>query len=315
MRLNVYKNFFEDFENDPNYSRYAVYKNDDFIIAAISSPFYSKNPKLINELSVYIYFSNLNKQIVVRKEYAWESLSRTYIGHVPLRKVNKKGLGSISWFEYNGHKRKPKYFKFHTEHFKGFVTYKELEEKYGLKFWIHERPETKEIMQETISVYEYDNQVILIPSIVNIQAFYTKSGANSLFDALGSSQGLSLMVNSSGFEMDVEIHQSFYHIYATGHSHIVDAKMLLYYSYDQDITDIFNKCAMDISLGKKIEAKIPKKGFIEFKADSYTRKLGRKIISFITSIHSSNLSDEVMHQIGSHVKFCTDPSLSAHSSR
>ena len=111
LRLNVYKNFFEDFENYPNYSRYAVYKNDDFIIAAISSPFYSKNPKLINELSVYIYFSNLNKQIVVRKEYTWESLSRTYIGHVPLRKVNKKGLGSISWFEYNGHKRKPKYFK------------------------------------------------------------------------------------------------------------------------------------------------------------------------------------------------------------
>jgi len=303
MHLNVYRNFFEDFENDPNYSRYAAYKNDDFIIAAISSPSYSKNPKLINELSIYVYFANLNKNIVVRKEYAWESISRTYIGHIPLREVNKNGFSSISWFDYKYKKRKPTSFCFDTEYFKGFIKYKDLEEKYGLKFWIHDRPETKDIMEETISVYEYGNHVVLLPSIVNIQAFYTKSEANSLFDALGSSQGLSSMVNSSGYEIDAETYQSFYHIYATGLSHIVDAKMLLYYSYDKDITDIFNQCAMDISIGKKVEAKIPKKGVIKFEADSFNCERGEKTISFVTSIHSSNLSDEVVHQVGSYVKF------------
>ncbi len=303
MHLNVYKNFFEDLKNDPNYSRYAAYENDDFIIAAISSPFYSKNPRLINELSVYVYFANLNKDIVVRKEYAWESLSRTYIGHMPLREMNKNGFSSISWFDYKYKKRKPTSFCFDTESFKGFIKYKDLEEKYGLTFWIYERPETKDIMEETISVYEYGNHVVLIPSIVNIQAFYAKSEANSLFDALGSPQGLSLMVNSSGYEMDMETYQNFYHIYATGLSHIADAKMLLYYSYDKDITDIFNQCAMDISFGKKIEAKIPKKGLINFKADSFTNRYGEKTISFVVSIHASNLSDEVVHQVGSYIKF------------
>ena len=303
MHLNVYKNFFEDLKNDPNYSRYAAYENDDFIIAAISSPFYSKNHRLVNELSVYIYFANLNKDILVRKEYALESLSRTYIGHMPLREINKNGFSSISWFEYKYKKRKPTSFCFNTESFKGFIKYKDLKEKYGLTFWIHERPETKDIMEETISIYEYGNHVVLIPSIVNIQAFYTKSEANSLFDALGSPRGLSLMVNSSGYEMDKETYQNFYHIYATGSSHIADAKMLLYYSYDKDITDIFNECAMDISFGKKVEAKIPKKGLIKFTADSFNSKYEEKIISFVVSIHSSNLSDDVVHQVGSYVKY------------
>lgn len=302
MQLNVYKNFFEDFKNDPDYLKYKAYKDDDFIIAAISSPSPSIKPDLANELSIYVYFSNLKKQIVLKKEYAWESLSRTHIGHVPLRELNEDGFSSIPWSEHRGKKSKAKHFVFDTNTFIGFIQFKDLDKHYDFKLWIHERPETQNIMDETIAVYEFDNKVVLIPSIVNIQAFYTKSKANSLFDALASPQGLALMVKRSGYEVDPKTKKNIYHVYATGNSHIADASMLTYYSYDQDISDMFNKCAMDIHLGKKVKAKIPKKGLIEFEADYFFKVSGKKILYLITSIQSSKLSNETILKIGE-VKF------------
>ena len=296
MVLDVYSNFFEDIRTDPAYEKYKKYVNDNFIISYISSPFKSNNPNHTNEYSVYIYFSSLDRHILLKKEYAFESLSRIYIGHVPLRDY-VENINHKRWKEFNGDDDAPRKFSFDTSTFKGFVTTKDLK-NYGFKFWTFAEEEASDILNETIAVYEFENSVYLIPSIVNLQSFYIKSKYNSLYDAMISPQGIARMVNVSKFRISPDTGNKKYYLDISGDAHMEDCTMLAYFSNNDYLKNLFNQISLDISLGNKIEACIPKKGIIEFVGDSFYREHDGKKVFLITSVYKSNLTSEFVDKIG-----------------
>lgn len=296
MVLDVYSNFFEDIQTDPAYEKYKKYINDDFIISYISSPFKSNNPNHVNEYSIYIYFSSLNRHILLKKEYAFESLSRIYIGHVPLKDY-VENIHHKRWKEFSGNNDAPRKFSFDTSTFKKFITTRDLK-NYGFKLWTFSEELAKDILSETIAVYEYENNVYLIPSIVSLQAFYIKSKYNSLYDAMISPQGIGSMVNVSEFRISPDTGKNKYYLDISGDAHMEDCTMLAYFSSEDYLKRLFNDISMNISLGNQIEAIIPKKGIIEFVGDSFYREHDDKKIFLVTSIYKSNLTREFVDKMG-----------------
>lgn len=296
MVLDVYSNFFEDIRTDPAYEKYKKYVNDDFIISYISSPFESNNPNFANEYSVYIYFSSLNRHTLLKKEYAFESLSRIYIGHVPLKDY-QENINHKRWKEFSGDNDAPRKFSFDTSTFKRFITTKDLK-NYGFRLWTFTAKEARDILNETIAVYEFENNVYLIPSIVSFQAFYIKSKYNSLYDAMRSPQGIGSMVNVSEFRILPDTGKKKYYLDISGDAHMEDCTMLAYFSSEDYLKRLFNDISMDISLGNQIEAIIPKKGIIEFVGDSFYRENGGKKVFLVTSVYKSNLTREFVDKIG-----------------
>lgn len=299
MQLNVYTNFFEELISDPNYAKYEKYKDDDFVIAWISSPSKSKNPLLTNELSIFIYFANIRGKILIKKEYGWESLKRIYLSQVPLKKPNEKGQNSISWSQYIHKKDHHIKLKFDTMAFNGFISLREITSLYGFNMWTLHEKEAEDILNEIIAVYEYENTIVLIPSIVSIQAFYTMSNENSLFDALSSPQGLARMVHNARYAIVKTTGERRFHVWASGNSHLADADLLTYFSQDNDLKLMFNNVSMNIFNSEKIRAAIPKKGSIEIVADYFMKKQNDgKIAYLITSVLRSNLVNDVAENLG-----------------
>jgi len=296
MVLDVYSNFFEDIRTDPAYEKYKQYVNDDFIISYISSPFKSNNPNHVTEYSIYIYFSSLNRHILLKKEYAFESLSRIYIGHVPLKDY-VENISHKRWKEFSGDNDAPRKFSFDTSTFKRFITTKDLK-NYGFKLWTFTAEEARDILNETIAVYEFEDNVYLIPSIVSFQAFYIKSKYNSLYDAMRSPQGIGSMVNVFEFRILPDTGKKKYYLDITGDAHMEDCTMLAYFSSEDYLKRIFNDISMNISHGNKIEAIIPKKGIIEFVGDSFYREHDGKKVFLVTSVYKSNLTREFVDQVG-----------------
>lgn len=296
MILDVYGNFFEDLRTDSAYEKYKQYVKDDFIISYISSPFKSNNPNHTNEYSVYIYFSSLDRHILLKKEYAFESLSRIYIGHVPMKDY-VENINHKRWKEFNGEDDAPRKFSFDTNTFKKFITTKDLK-NYGFQLWTFAEEEARDILNEAITVYEFENNVYLIPSIVNLQAFYIKSKYNSLYDAMISPQGIGSMVNVSEFRISPDTGNKKYYLDISGDAHMEDCTMLAYFSNNDYLTKLFNDISLDISNGSQIKAIIPKQGMIEFIGDSFYREHDGKKIFLVTSVYESNLTREFVDKIG-----------------
>ena len=296
MVLDVYSNFFEDIQTDPAYKKYKKYVNDDFIISYISSPFKSNNPNHVNEYSVYIYFSSLNRHILLKKEYAFESLSRIYIGHVPLKDY-VENIHHKRWKEFSGDNDAPRKFSFDTSTFKTFITTRDLK-NYGFELWTFSEELARAILSETIAVYEFVDNIYLIPSIVSLQAFYVKSTYNSLYDAIISPQGIGRMVNVSKFRISPDTGKKKYYLDINGDAHMEDCTMLAYFSSDDYLKKLFNNISMDISVGNKIKAIIPKKGIIDFIGDAFYREHDGKKVFLVTSVYRSNLTREFVDKIG-----------------
>ena len=282
--IQIYQHFFEELEvTNPK----AL--NENFVIAYISSPYITSVKNLKNTYAIKIYFTHVSSSVVSSYVYAWDALSSVFFGH--LFNINTGSNRTMPWENSIDKKvQHTKEFLIELENMKSFITLKDLYQKYGFyeKLFFDEN-NTQDIHKEFLTVYKTQNdEIIIIPCMVIVQAFYTKSPSNSLFDALTHPSGIKSMVKSCTHRGQWEGLDEYYMV-LDGKSHMADKDMLFYFSRNQIHSEYFNDLGFQIQNKEKIKIGIPKEqGQLKVTAE-YIR-INPKIF-YIRNILRSDLKD------------------------
>jgi hypothetical protein len=264
--IKIYQHFFEELEEtQPKLLK------DDFVVAYISSPFIANIKNLKNAYAIKIYFTHVTSASVYSYVYAWDALSSIFFGH--LFNINTGSDLTIPWEDSRN--KRYKYindFSIKLEEDISFITLKELYETYNFykKLFVDDN-KFQDLHKEFLAVYQTrDGNKIIIPCIVIVQAFYTMSPSNSLFDALINPSGIKSMVKSCEYKGKWESLDD-YHMELDGKSHMADKEMLFYFSRDIKHSEYFNKLSYQIQNEEHVKVEIPrKKGLLNIVAE-YTR--------------------------------------------
>ena len=286
--IQIYSTFFEQIEKE-----FPSAINDDFLIAYISSPYKKSFNNVNNEYFVTYYLINLKTKSVHLFEHAWRSLSYAMIGHY----INKNTKHELTYpWETRNHKEKQEYIKHFIVNLDAeiyFITLQQFYKKYKLyKKLFTKKENLYEFSTETLVVYEEENQTIIIPSIVLVQALYTKSNKDSLFDSLIRPLGINSMISSCIKKDTVVGEKENYHLVMTGNSHIEDRGMLFYFFHNDTQKNYLNILSSQIKERSKIKVKIPKSNGIFNMEAEYSLLDENKQIYYIRNILKSNLIDD-----------------------
>ena len=283
--IQIYQHFFEELEvENPK----ALKEN--FVISYISSPYLTNVKNLKNTYAIKIYFTHILSADVSSYIYAWDALSSVFLGH--LFNINTGSNRTIPWEDSVDKKyQHTKEFLIKLENKQSFITLEDLHREYGFyKKLFFDANKTQDIHKEFLSIYKTQNgETIIIPCMVIVQAFYTKSPSNSLFDGLIHPSGIKSMVKScvhKGAWQGVDE----YYMRLDGKSHMADKDMLFYFSRNKIHSEYFNNLSYQIQNGKKIKVGIPKaKGQLKITAE-YTRIAPKTF--YIRNILRSDLKDD-----------------------
>lgn len=264
----------------------------DFIIAYISSPYPRHLHGYNNTHTIKVYFVDSKTGFSYSHEYAWDGLSSIFIGHY-FNFLTKDSL-TKSWKAKKAlDKEVHKKFSIDLSVEPDFITLKQCHDIYGFyENLFKEKAKLGDLVDETLAIYHDEKgNVLIIPSIIIVQAFYSMSNENSLFDALTRPSGIKSMVHECTFRGRKD-GKNFYYIEISGESHKIDIKMLFYFSYDQKHAQYFNTVNYQILNSKKILAPIPSdKGILNITAE-FTRKNNNNVYLITNIIYSDFLDRE-----------------------
>ena len=259
--IQIYQHYFEELEES-----IPKLLNANFVIAFISSPFRANVKNLKNAYAIKIYFTHIKSKDVYSYVYAWDALSSIFIGHS---------------------------FNINLEEDVEYISLKEVHERYGFyNKLFNEKGEAKDIHDEFLTIYTTrEGNKVIIPCIVLVQSFYTKSQSNSLFDALTHPNGIKSMVKSCKYQGIWE-GMSDYFLKLDGKSHKADRAMLFYFSRDKTQTEYFNKLGYQIQNEAYVKISIPKTiGSLTIEAE-YTR-IATNTLYIRNILHSDLINNDI----------------------